>query len=202
MTHLETLPQEHQNAAKFRPVRLIGLTGYAGSGKDLVAALLRMTDYVRFGFADAVRNEVAAAHRGNNFPTLPDLILADWITMVDPWEKPTSPNTRRVLQWWGTEYRRAQDPLYWIKQLETRLAYEPSKVVITDLRFLNEADFVERHDGVIWRVDRPGVERMNHVSETELDSIIPDRIINNNGDLQNLARQVLAALEAPYAITA
>lgn len=183
--------------------KLIGLTGYAQSGKDAVSAFLRMVGYKRFGFADAVREEVAVAQKHNRFPTpLPDLILADWITMVDPWEKPTSPNTRRVLQWWGTEYRRAQDPLYWIKQLETRLAYEPSKVVITDLRFLNEADFVERHDGVIWRVDRPGVERMDHVSETELDSIIPDRIINNNGDLQNLARQVLAALEAPYAITA
>jgi dephospho-CoA kinase len=35
--------------------KLIGLTGYAGAGKDLVAALLKMVGYTRFGFADEMK---------------------------------------------------------------------------------------------------------------------------------------------------
>ncbi len=38
--------------------KLIGLTGFAGSGKDLTAALLKMVGYTRFGFADAMKLEL------------------------------------------------------------------------------------------------------------------------------------------------
>lgn len=201
MTVVDTpldLPEALREKLPWRKPTLIALTGRAGSGKDLAAAMLGMVGYKRFGFADEVRREVKYSLTWKmNLPKMPDLIFAHWLEVSDPWEKPASEPTRAVLQWWGTEYRRAQDPKYWIKKLESKVAEEP-KVVISDLRFLNEADWIEKWGGVIWRVDRPGVPQMTHVSETELEQIKPDRVINNSGDLQQLKDQILEALEEPH----
>jgi len=177
--------------------KLIGLTGYAGSGKDLVAAFLGMVGYTRFGFADAVRQEVEASK--DYPPCMPDHILQDWIAFnCEPegaiWRKPLSPEGRRVLQWWGTEYRRKEDPDYWIKKISMDLVFrKPS--VISDVRFLNEANWIERWEGVIWRVERPGLKSDGHQSESECNFIKADYTINNDGDLQHLKDQVCTALE-------
>lgn len=177
--------------------KLIGLTGYAGAGKDLVAALLKMVGYTRFGFADAVREEIRDARE---MPCMPAHILEDFIeaSKVDNWiyAKPMSKPARRVLQWWGTEYRRTEDPDYWIKQMQmNRIFNAVPLMVISDVRFLNEANWIERWDGVVWRIERPGLKSDGHVSESQSEFIKADYTINNNGDLQHLANQVCTALE-------
>ncbi len=145
--------------------RLIGLTGKAGSGKDACGALLRMLGYKRYGFADEVRNEIENSFKDNySIPLFPDHILADWLVCAcEPegvmWRKPMLSQARNLAQWWGTSLRRTQDPEYWIKKMESKLERETSPVVITDIRFKNEQDFLERHSGVLWLIERPGLLR-------------------------------------------
>lgn len=190
--------------------KLIGLCGYAGAGKDLVAALLKMVGYHRIGFADAVRKEIATQRE---IPLMPQHILEDYIeaSKVKNWlyAKPMSLQARRVLQWWGTEFRRSQDPDYWIKRVETTIldlwkgsnafycnAFKyANAIVISDVRFLNEANWIKGWDGIIWRIERPGLKSDGHISESQSEFIKADYTISNDGDLQHLASQVCTALE-------
>lgn len=99
-----------------------------------------------------------------------------------------TPSVRLALQHWGTEVRREQDDLYWVKKALKnaieKLA-EGKNVYITDTRFPNENDSVIDSTGITIRLlvspeeqikriqSRDGIEvtdsSRNHISETALD---------------------------------
>lgn len=107
----------------------------------------------------------------------------------------TTLSVRRILQWWGTEYRRAQDPDYWTKAWEaalTGLADRSTHILVDDVRFHNEVDVVQRNGGVLIRVERPGFNGANdHSSENSLDDFSNwHLILLNDGTLEEFLRQV------------
>lgn len=186
-------------------VKVVGLTGRAGSGKDLVGAMMRLYDFERLAFADGVRQEVAMAIRRRG--ELPAEIRMDrediegmW-HLWDPeqvWEKPTGPLMRSLLQQWGTEYRREQEPDYWITRLQARLsriaaAKVSPRIVITDVRFPNEARWIREAGGEVWRIDRPGIGQDSHISERPLPDELVTRTIKNSGDQYLLAELIYDA---------
>lgn len=68
--------------------------------------------------------------------------------------------------------------------------------IITDCRFENEAQAVKEKDGIIIRVNRPGVTAVNaHPSETSLDNWDFDEVITNDGTKEDLYRKVKFILE-------
>lgn len=197
--------------------RIIGLTGLEGAGKDSVAIVLNK-HHLAFpiAFADALRTEVADAY-GVHIHELtcratkeqPSEQLALWRCLdgafmqaiiatlpdVDP-AAPQSP--RQIMRWWGTEYRRAQDPQYWIKAMRERLDWAhgiplpATALVITDVRFANEADLVRELGGQIWRVHRPDHSvDSDHVSTVSGKEFAPDQTVINAGDLADLDRSTL-----------
>lgn len=95
---------------------------------------------------------------------------------------------RRILQWWGTEYRRAQDPDYWTKAWDRKVAgfdLDRILVLVDDVRFGNELDMIRAHGGLIVKIERPGFDGANsHSSETSLDDYADwDGVIVNDGSL-------------------
>jgi hypothetical protein len=93
----------------------------------------------------------------------------------------------------------------WIAALEKRIAgYQD--VVISDVRFPNEIDFVRSAGGVLVRVKRgedPTPEQLStmHISETAWNSYEPDRIIHNDKNIDGLKMSVsdlLTSLEKEY----
>jgi len=67
--------------------------------------------------------------------------------------------------------------------------------ILTDTRFPNEADAIRKEDGVLIRVERPGVKPINdHPSETGLDHYKFDHVIKNNGSIEDLSDQVKSIL--------
>jgi hypothetical protein len=63
--------------------------------------------------------------------------------------------------------------------------------IVTDTRFPNEAEAIKKADGIIIRVERPGVKPINpHPSETGLDDWKFDYVINNDGSLKDLIKKV------------
>src|SRR6056297_526802 len=107
----------------------------------------------------------------------------------------TTLSVRRILQWWGTEYRRAQDPDYWTKAWEAALAELPDRnahILVDDVRFRNEVDAVQRNGGVLIRVERPGFNGANdHSSENCLDDFNSwNMILRNDGSLEQFLHQV------------
>lgn len=195
------------------PPTLIGLTGLAGSGKDTVAALLFMLGYQRYAFGDEVRREVAdiieraQLKAAANFPLgipeewrLSSFDVLMYSSIEEIWEKPTPGYMRQILQRHGSEYRRAQDPDYWVKQFSERYDLfhlglgNDARMVVTDVRFLNEADKIHQLGGVVWRITRPGTEQMNHISEIEQNQIEVDAELVNDGSMLDLAEKVRGLL--------
>lgn len=84
-----------------------------------------------------------------------------------------------MLQHFGTDIMRTRDPNHWIKALEKRiLAEAPSVVLIDDVRFPNEAEWIKEQNGFLIEVYRYGEDGKqyldpkrdpNHESETALD---------------------------------
>jgi len=109
----------------------------------------------------------------------------------------TALTVRRILQWWGTEYRRAQDPDYWTKAWSRKVGQfdlENVHVLIDDVRFMNELNVIRAHGGLIVKIERPGFDGANnHASETSLDEYRDwDGIIQNDGTLDEFKQKVEA----------
>jgi hypothetical protein len=163
---------------------IIGLSGYAQSGKDTVADILTAKyGYKRVAFADPIRkllyelNPHLSKHHS----------LQEFVDEYG-WDiaKKTS-EVRSLLQNLGVAARKVIGESVWVDaafhQMNGSCNY-----VITDVRFENEADKVREFGGEVWRVKRPGVEAVNgHISEHALDGYKVDRILSNGGTLEELA---------------
>ena len=195
-------------------MKLIALTGLHGAGKDTVADALPAR---KLAFADALYREVCEAWgveqhvlrcRETKETPNPQLSVANCsdhelhILMVEMqrpadirgWSRqPRSP--RQILQWWG-DYRRAQDPDYFVTSLRFAiLDGPPGDLVITDVRFPNEAALVRQLGGQLWQIRRPGYEAggTGHASDTDGCEFRPDVVLENFGSLDDLRRTVLDA---------
>lgn len=150
---------------------IIGLSGKLGSGKSTVAKLLHSKLYFEFelfNFGDVLKEEASERY---NYPL-------DWNYSVDGKKEiinhellPRKGMTvREVLQWHGTEFRRSQDEDYWVKKMEEHFNNMIKGLIIDDVRFENEAEFVLNNNGMLFRIDIPGLDTGDHRSETELDN--------------------------------
>lgn len=112
---------------------------------------------------------------------------------------------RSLMQWWGTEYRRAQDENYWVKKALAKCT-DPNKIyIIDDCRFENEAIAIKNKGGYLVRVERPlGPIPSNpdHPSEVALDNWGGwDVVITNSSSLEcyhEMVRSMLDVLCADY----
>lgn len=179
-----------------------------GSGKDEVATILTRHGFQRRAFAEGVRKEVYEALKqvaGLGIGAVPPdapVELQELLCcgcMAEVWAKPTTPTMRRILQLWGTEYRRTQNANYWIDTLADAIRCQ--LVAISDVRFPEEVQWVRRH-GVCWNVIRPSgfyhyadQTLAQHTSETLLQDSQFDDVIVNDGTLDDLARRVEEALK-------
>ena len=169
---------------------VIGLAGYARSGKDTVADMLvKQHGFVKVRFADALKRGLA---------TMLGLTEAqldgDEKEVVIPW---LGCSPRHLMQTLGTEWgRRMIHPDMWVKATEQHLkrlaAGGCRRIVISDVRFENEAKLV-KYLGVLVKVDRPGFGPANgHVSE-DAAVVAPylDAVLVNDGSLEDLEDHVI-----------
>ncbi len=107
----------------------------------------------------------------------------------------TAITVRRILQWWGTEYRRSEDSDYWTKAWGRKiLEYEVNDMylLVDDVRFINELNVIKEHGGLIVKIERPGFDGANnHASETSLDDYDAwDGKVLNDGTLEEFKGKV------------
>lgn len=193
-------------------MQIIGLSGYARSGKDTAAeVLVEQFGFTRVAFADKLRevlyelnpivdflgrevavedgyidNEIlnAAPVTGGIHPIgVKDVINRfGWDGYKETkWSK----EIRRLLQRLGTEAgRQTLWDSIWVDAALTGLP-EDAKVVVTDCRFVNEAQAIKDRAGIVVRVERAGVgPANNHPSETSLDDWDFDYTLPNVHDLE------------------
>jgi hypothetical protein len=165
---------------------LIGLSGYAQSGKDSVATVLvRDYGYERIAFADPIKDLLYLIN-----PTI-DRVSLQYIVDNYGWETAKQHiEVRQMLQDLGVGARELFGSNFWIDIALAKVKHE-HKVVITDVRFKNEAQMITISGGELWRVERPHTGPANaHISELELDNHPVDRRIYNNAGLKGLENSV------------
>lgn len=192
-----------------KPILIIGLVGLAGSGKDTVAGMLishlskpgiqHMNERaVPLAFADPIRTmcfdlmQYAGVQNPSSY--LSDRKLKEAVIPEQ------GVSYRHLAQTLGTEWgqqRIGRD--VWIRVLDQRMQEYCKRgamhFVIPDVRFAPEVDWLRSQGAVIWRVERPGVEPVReHVSESGTATIRSNRVILNNGTLEDLRATVGAEL--------
>lgn len=162
-------------------INILGLTGKKRSGKNYTATIIKKIaepeiQVIELSFASALKKEVAS------------FLAID----VAELEGDNKEEYRTLLQWWGTDYRRNKyGDNYWIDRMDEdvqrikQLSFlqwakglfgiKPKNIliVITDVRFPNEANYVTNNGGCLWQVVNPDqTEDANslHASETALDT--------------------------------
>lgn len=179
--------------------RLIGLSGYAGCGKDTFAAALSEAEgYEVRSFAEPIRQMLYAMNpqvqseyaAGYNYQ-LRDIVNAVGWEYAKGW-----PEVRRLLQSLGTEAGRGilgED--VWVNTAMG--AQRGKRTVFKDVRFRNEAQEIVNRGGIVVNIQRDGVgplgnaEGVAHQSETSMDDWDFDYVIHNDGDIPALRQQAM-----------
>jgi len=226
---------------------IIGINGYAGSGKDTVGTIIQnLTAFPNDSVDSIVKmieqnyssdgqwqikkwagklKEVASMLTGIPVKKFEDqefkktYLGPEWATLrMKPGKRqngifpklidmePVPMTVRDFLQKLGTDGLR--DNLHknvWVNALmadyEGMYDLDTDKTtypnwVITDTRFPNEAQAIQQANGIIIRVERPGVKPINnHPSEVSLDNWNFDHTIINDGSVEDLVQKVKQVLQ-------
>ncbi|WP_424213186.1 hypothetical protein ACN20G_14470 [Streptomyces sp. BI20] len=184
--------------------RNIALMGKARSGKDEVGKrLVSAFSFTRIAFADPLKgmalslDPIVSGESGTHgyySYRLSDVIRRHgWETA-----KVRFPEIRRTLQRLGHTVR-THDADYWVNVAMDKIHVADTwnlPVVVTDVRYPNEAEALKARGFLLVRVERPtpGLADMtlaeighaSHVSETALDDYPADRTLINTGTLPQL----------------
>ena len=186
---------------------LIGLLGYAGAGKDTVASLL--PGFERRAFADKLR-ELALKVNPIANPGMYDYDderLAELVSRLG-WDRAKRDHleVRTLLQNLGQGAREVLGDTVWIdavlpfpiRGMPPTGTYDALDVVVTDVRYRNEAERILALGGKLCVVVRPGVDPVNnHASEGYAQWIerFEHSVILNDGSIDDLKLQVLKLVE-------
>lgn len=166
---------------------LIGLTGRAQAGKDTVYQAMR--DYLaghieveRRAFADPLYESAAAAlgvtaEDLRRWKTDEDMEIGVIDDCTPVYERTIT--VREYLQRYGTEAHRdifGKD--FWVRALDLG-DHRDKIVVVTDVRFPNEAQAIHDNGGYVVRVVGPYMGDDDHASELPLADSLVDAVIDN-----------------------
>lgn len=164
---------------------IVGLAGYARSGKDTAADVFVDNGFIRVGFADLLKEFVYTVN-----PYVVDEggygVVHRLQDIVDAggWEAAKHyPESRRLLQVTGTEAaRRLLGQNIWIDAVFNSMQ-TGEDYVISDVRLKNERDRVKDAGGFMVWVHKPGVGPSSHITESDLSEHDCDHVFVNSGTL-------------------
>ncbi|MFT8313280.1 MAG: hypothetical protein ABF633_03380 [Clostridium sp.] len=172
----------------------IAIVGKMRSGKDTVGSMIEnYGDFHKMALADGITG-----------------IIKDYFPEALLEGKP-----RKHYQQIGSAMREL-DKDVWVNYLDRRIKdiealyrYE-ADFLVTDCRFVNEADYLRKNGFLIIKVvatdeirvqrlmqsaETTTLEQMNHKTEAQIDLITPDYYIYNNGTLEELEKKVDEAMQ-------
>ncbi len=184
---------------------LLGITGKMRVGKDTAASyLIEKHGFTRVAFADPLKSlallvDPIIAEGGLGY-----LRLSDVIREMGAEGAKSIPEVRRLYQELGNGVRTLQDT-FWVDvaagNIRTLLD-EGKRVVVTDVRYPNEANRITALGGEIARITRPGLladtSHTAHISEVAMEPWFEDfwyNDIENSGSLEDLHIQLDVMVE-------
>lgn len=170
-------------------MRLYGLAGLKGSGKNTAAKIIEdhfpkhQTELI--GFADSLRSAARVIYG------LTDFEMTDRVAKESPVERLGGLTPRYILQKLGTEVGRNIHDQTWLwaaqRRLDSLVKMLPllegqlgHMAIFTDVRYQNEVDFVTSRGGKVFIVDRGWpIDKNAHPSER------PDLLTGITGVINN-----------------
>lgn len=154
--------------------KIVGITGAARSGKDTFCQLSaevfkkqKGKNIMRAGFADAVKADLHQLLVKN--------VGISAYTNVEEEKK----LIRGLLVEYGTNIKRTLNPNCWIDRMRPNLdlaKHLNSTLMITDVRYENEVDFIEDNEGVCIYIDMEGNSPANSEEEKN-DKMLRERSV-------------------------
>lgn len=170
--------------------KLIGIAGKARSGKDTFAHMMRNNglNLDLYSFATPLK-EAAIAMLG----------ISRYFAYNATTEQKEQPlpgygfSYREFLQKLGTEFGREMlRGDIWLLCAQERFNQSKNGLLITDVRFANEAHWIRSNGGRIIHILRPDApEVREHISEKGLDTHPEDRIYINNKELHYMEEDAI-----------
>ena len=172
---------------------IIGICGKKFHGKDTIANyLVDKHGYKRIAFADPIK-DICKSVFGLNHEQLHGNLKEE----TDSYWKTTP---RKLMQFIGTDLFRNNTAnimphigdSVWIhvlvKKISDEISKDPtSKFVITDVRFENELECINKLNGLKIKVVRNNINNIDtHDSESHIDKLIVDYIIHNDDTIDKL----------------
>lgn len=174
----------HKRGAKMPKQIIIGLSGKRGSGKTTGAMYLEENyGFKLVSFAKKLKEYAEIMHPG----------ISKWHKEIP--RKELGGETPRTYYISLGEHERYYDQDYWLKA--PKIEDQTGNIVIDDVRFKNEADFIRKLGGKIIRLNR--FERLNVYgknldvpSETDLDDYKFDYVVEDcvNVEKKDLHKQL------------
>jgi ABC-type dipeptide/oligopeptide/nickel transport system ATPase component len=190
--------------------KFLGVVGAPGSGKDtIVDYACEHYDFIKIGFSDRIYlemmdafdiPEIVLSRRSTKEIPSADLYLGKcrdkvfvqrMLSLHPELNMDTHFSPRFGLQQWGTEYRRVDDPNYWLNHTSKSIkACKNDRIAIKDIRFENEDILIGEHGNtkkIKTLRDYLAAETANAHQAEEYWKICPVHVtIDNNSDLDDL----------------
>ena len=205
---------------KDKDVKVIGICGPAQAGKDtagrfMAQQIINSDDYnmqehvvALESFAAPIKSMVAMLLDFHGYGSVMNPDKLNVYLEGDQKEEVLDRigvSTRRLMQTIGTEWGREmiKDSI-WLDCMEGRIGqFDEAKkhghpgaiVIITDVRFDNEAEMIKRNGGVIVRIDSDRDTIPEHASEAGVSECLVDTVIDNSDDIDTFYARVLSYLE-------
>lgn len=188
--------------------RIIGITGKIGAGKTTAADHLA----VAHGFREVTFKATMVEHLCKIFGVSSEM-FTNSKHKETPQKKLYGHTPRYIMQKFGTDFCRemiSQD--IWLLPVERRMYYLIEKedaecIVVSDVRFDNEAEFIRNRGGEIWQIERRHYdfasdtfeeeEAPSHSSELGILSGFIDHTIINKGSLSEFKNNIDNLVKTP-----
>ncbi len=161
---------------------LIGIAGRARTGKDTVAGfIIAAQGGYRYSFADPIRRMLAQLGVDMSDPY--------WQSRKEDLIPALGVSPRHMMQTLGTEWgRQLINPDLWLVMAQQALLTNGPGMVVPDVRFDNEAEWIRKHGGRIIHLVRPTASDVApHASENGVArDESRDILLFNTGTLDEL----------------
>lgn len=152
---------------KIKDARLLGISGFARTGKDKLAS------FISSKLAEKNSKSFIVPFAGELKKEVDDLLTRTLGISAFTEDSEEKKIIRPFLTFWGTEIRRKLNSNVWIEKVENKCRNFVDNVlhIIPDVRFMNEAEWIQKNNGILIALKRPEIGPANEDEKREIPPI-------------------------------